>query len=308
MQLVEAGKLELDAPVQRYLPEFRVGDPIASRQITIRHLLQHTSGIPEQGCQNSRFEAETLEEFVSRLRTIEPDAPAGARYFYCSGNYNVLGRVIEVVSGQSFASYIEQQVFAPLDMRHSFTTEQAAERAGLGVGYWWLFGIPVPFEYPYDVPQMPSGFLISSVEDMAHFLIAQLNSGRFGSTSILSPDGIAAMQAPGVPTGMDHSTYGLGWKQDVLGGMPVMLHTGDHPNIHTLVFIEPNTPRGAVLLMNTNGLLPSLTAITEIENGVARLLAGEKPTVAALSLPRLYLIVNAVLASLVALASWPLLL
>jgi hypothetical protein len=60
--------------------------------------------------------------------------------------------------------------------------------------------------------------------------------------------------------------------------------------------------------MNTNGLLPSLTAITEIENGVARLLAGEKPTVAALSLPRLYLIVNAVLASLVALASWPLLL
>jgi CubicO group peptidase (beta-lactamase class C family) len=162
MQLVEAGKLELDAPVQRYLPEFRVGDPIASRQITIRHLLQHTSGIPEQGCQNSRFEAETLEEFVSRLRTIEPDAPAGARYFYCSGNYNVLGRVIEVVSGQSFASYIEQQVFAPLDMRHSFTTEQAAERAGLGVGYWWLFGIPVPFEYPYDVPQMPSGFLISA--------------------------------------------------------------------------------------------------------------------------------------------------
>lgn len=306
MQLVEAGKLELDAPVQRYLHEFRVADSIASQQITVRHLLQHTSGIPEQGCQNSRFGAETLEEFVSKLHTIELDAPVGARYFYCSGNYNVLGRVIEVVSGQSYASYIEQQVFAPLNMRHSFTSEHEAERAGLAQGYRWLFGMPIPFDYAYDRPQMPSGFLVSSAEDMANFLIAQLNGGQFGTSRILSPGGIATMQANGVPAGVNNSTYGLGWKKKPMGGVAAILHTGDHPNTHTLVFMEPHTRRGVVLLMNTNGLLPSLSAFTEIEHGVARMIMGEEPSMAGLSLPRLYLIVNAVLVSLLALASWPL--
>jgi CubicO group peptidase (beta-lactamase class C family) len=217
MQLVEAGKLELDAPVQHYLPDFQVADSLASQQITLRHLLNHTSGIPEQGCQNERFGTKTSEEFVAALRRIELVAPVGTRYTYCSGNYNVLGRVIEVVSGQSYASYIEQHVFAPLDMRHSFTSEQAAQQDGLTQGYWWLFGVPVPMEYAYDVPQMPSGFLIASAEDLAHFLIAQLNDGRFGSSSLLSPQGIAAMHAPGVPTGTDDWTragvaYGNAWR------------------------------------------------------------------------------------------------
>ncbi len=308
MQLVEAGKVELDAPVQRYLPTFRVADPVASQQITVRHLLQHTSGIPELGCQNSRFGAETLEQFIAALHTIELDAPVGTRHFYCSGNYNVLGRIVEVVSGQSYASYIEQQVFTPLKMRHSFTAEQEAKKNGLAQGYRWLFGRRVPFQYRYDPPQMPAGFLIASAEDMAHFLIAQLNGGRFGSTTVLSPQGIAAMQAPGMTTGAGRGTYGLGWRTGSLGGVPAVYHSGDHPDIHTLVFIEPETRRGAVLLMNANGLLASLSAFTEIEEGVARLLAAQEPAPAAsLSLPTLYLIIDAVLGGLIALTLWPLL-
>ncbi len=308
MQLVEAGKVALDAPVQRYLPTFRIADPLASEQITVRHLLQHTSGIPERGCQNSRFGAETLEQFVAALDTVELAAPVGTRHFYCSGNYNVLGRIIEVVSGQSFASYIEQQVFVPLQMRHSFTTEKEAQRDGLAQGYRWFFGLHVPFQYPYDPPQMPSGFLIASAEDMAHFLIAQLNGGRFGATSVLSPQGIATMHAPGVAMGDGRGTYGLGWRTEVLGGVPTVNQPGDHPNAHTLVFIQPDTGRGAVLLMNANGWLPLFGAFSEIQDGVVRLLAGQVPAPASsLSLPWLYLIVDAVLGMLLALALWPLL-
>ncbi len=308
MQLVEAGKLELDAPVQRYLPAFQVADSTTSQRITVRHLLQHTSGIPEQGCQNSRFGAATLEQFVAELKTIDLATPPGTRYFYCSGNYNILGRIIEVVSGQSFASYIEQHVFVPLQMRHSYTDEQKAQQNGLARGYWWLFGVPVPMEYSYDVPQMPSGFLVASAEDMAHFLLAQLNGGRFGSTSILSPEGIAAMQSPGVVTGTGGTSYGLGWKIGNIGGVPAVFHSGDHPNVHTLAFIEPETRRGAVLLINSQNVLASVGAFTEIENGVAQLLAGQQPApVSALSLPILYLIVDVVLGGLFVLAVWPLL-
>lgn len=305
LQLVEAGKVELDASVQRYLPTFRVADPVASRQITVRHLLNHTSGLPEAACQNSRFGATTLAGFVAALRTIELDAPVGARHFYCSGNYNILGYMIERVSDQSYAAYMEQHVFAPLAMHRSFTDEQAARQAGLAQGYHWLFGVPAPTYYPYDAPQMPAGFLIASAEDMAHFLIAQLNGGRFGAATLLSSQGIAAMQAPGAPIGASKDTYGLGWRTTTLGGIPVIAHAGDHPNVHTLLFIEPASRRGAVLLLNSQNMVAQFVAFREIEAGVARLLAGQEPApVTALPLPTLYTLIDAVLGGLFALALW----
>jgi CubicO group peptidase (beta-lactamase class C family) len=308
MQLVEAGKVDLDAPVQRYLPTFRVADPLAAQQIIVRHLLNHTSGIPEAGCQSNRFGAKTLTDFVTALQTVELDAPAGTRHFYCSGNYNLLGAIIERVSGQSYADYMQQQIFAPLAMRHSFTDEQAARQAGLAQGYHWLFGIPTPTHYPYDVAQMPSGFLIASAEDLAHFLLAQLNGGRFGAATLLSPQGIAAMQAPGVTIGTGPATYGLGWRNEALGGVPVIMHSGDHPNFHTLLLIEPVSRRGAVLLMNAQNMLAQFGTFPEIQAGVARLLAEQTPAApSALSLPTLYLIVDAGLSSLLLLALWPLL-
>jgi CubicO group peptidase (beta-lactamase class C family) len=307
MQLIEAGKVELDAPVQRYLPAFQVADPVASAQITVRHLLQHTSGIPGTACE-TRVDAVTLEQYVAELQTVELDRPVGARHEYCSGNYNVLGRIIEVVSGQPFASYMQQQVFAPLEMRHSFTSAQEAQRDGLAQEYQWLFGLTVPAEYHFNPSQLPSGFLMSSAEDMCHFLIAQMNEGRFGATRVLSPVGIAAMHAPGVATGALSETYGLGWVTGSIGGVPVVHHDGGHPNARTFLFMEPESRRGAVLLMNSSGLLPDVTAFTEIKEGVARLLAGQEPAPASsLSLPTLYLIVDAVLAALLGLALWPLL-
>lgn len=307
MQLVEAGKVELDAPVQRYIPEFQVAAPrgqsAISQQITVRHLLQHTSGIPEAGCQSNRFGAKTLAEFVAALQTIELDAAVGTRHFYCSGNYNILGYLIERVSGQSYAAYMQQHLFTPLAMQHSFTDEEAAQQAGLAQGYHWLFGVPVPAQVPYEPAQMPSGFLIASAEDMAHFLIAQLNGGRFGSTRILSPQGIAATYAAGVPVGDSQDTYGLGWRTTSLGGVPVIAHAGDHPDVHTLIFMEPEQRRGAVLLMNSQNMLAQFGAFREIEAGIARLLAEQEPIPAtALRLPTLYLAIDSVLGVLLLLA------
>lgn len=308
MQLVEAGQVELDAPVQRYLPEFRVADPVAAGQITVRHLLQHTSGLPEMGCQSNRFGAKTLADFVAALQTVELAAPAGARHFYCSGNYNILGFLIERVSGQTYADYMQQHVFAPLAMHHSFTAEAAAKQAGLAQGHYWLFGMPRPMNYPYDAAQMPAGFLIASAEDLAHFLLAQLNGGRFANKALLSPQGITAMQAPGVAVEQSQDTYGLGWRTTTRGGVPVIAHPGDHPNVHTLLFMEPASRRGAVLLINGQNMLAQFGAFGEIEAGVARLLADQEPLPATgLRLPTLYLIIDAVLVLFLLLAIWPLL-
>jgi hypothetical protein len=155
---------------------------------------------------------------------------------------------------------------------------------------------------------MPSGFLISSAGDLAHFLIAQLNGGRYGSTSILSSQGITAMQARGVPIGPGAGEYGLGWRTGTLGGVPAIFHAGDHPNAHTLLFFEPEKRRGAVLLLNSQNMLAQFGAFKEIEEGVARLLAEQELAQAAsLSLRQLYLLVDSVLGLLLALTVWPVL-
>lgn len=307
MQLVEAGKVELDTPVQHYLPEFRMADAAASAQITLRHLLLHTSGIPATSC-DTRIDAQTLQQYVAELQTVELSAPVGARHDYCSGNYNVLGRAIEVVSGQSYGSYVQHHIFAPLEMHHSFTSEQEALEDGMAQGYQWLFGLLLPMHYRYNPSQLPSGYLISSAEDMTHFLIAQLNGGSFGNASLVSPKAITAMQRGGVRIGPGQGEYGLGWRIGALGGVPSIFHYGDNFNYHALLIIEPQTRRGAVLLMNANNVLGIATAFREIEVGVAQLLAGEEPAPASwLSLRVLYLLIDLPLALLLGLVLWPLL-
>ena len=309
MQLVEAGKVELDAPVQRYLPWFRVADPVASARITLRHLLYQTSGLPASACSTDQVTM-TLEQFVRSLGTVVLDRPVGSRYEYCSANYDVLGLIVQTVSGQPYGTYVQQHIFAPLQMHDSFASEPEARRDGLAQGYRWLFGVPAPFDY-YSLSAVPAGFLVSSAEDMAHYLVAQMNGGRFGSATVLSPTGIATMHAPAVALteGVETGSYGMGWNNGTLAGIPAIWHDGAEPNVSTRLLIEPQTHWGAILLVNANNFIPvdgANSALTSLEAGVTRLLAGQAPQ-ASMSLTTLYLIIDGVLVVLSALAIFPLL-
>ncbi len=78
-------------------------------------------------------------------------------------------------------------------MKHSFTSEEEARQDGIGMGYRWWFGVPLPANVPYLADALPAAFLISSAEDMARYLIAHLNAGRYGGASIISPAGLAEL-------------------------------------------------------------------------------------------------------------------
>lgn len=305
MQLVEAGKVELDAPVQRYLPEFQLADPDASAEITIRHLLLHTSGIPDTAC-DTRNNAVTLAEYVAELKAVDLAAPVDTRHIYCSGNYNVLGRVIEVVSGQSFGEYMRSHIFTPLKMQNSFTSEEAAQTAGLAQGYQWFFGLKVPTHHPYNPSQLPSGYMISSAEDMSHFLITQLNQGQYADVQLLSAENIAAMQVLGTQRN-NGGGYGFGWVVGPVGGVPAVWHDGVNVNFHSLLLMEPETKRGMVVLMNSFGIVPYETAYKEIESGIVRLFADLEPVPPAQSLGSTYSLIDTLLAVVLALVLFPLL-
>jgi CubicO group peptidase (beta-lactamase class C family) len=242
MQLVDAGQIELDAPVQRYLPWFRVADEQASSAITVRHLLNQTSGIAEAAGLNNATSRDmsdgALEAQVRGFSTARLNHAVGEVFEYSNANYDILGLIVQTVSGQAYGSYIQEHIFVPLEMTHAFTSETEAMAQGLATGHRFWFGRPLPFGAPYTLANQPSGFLIAGAQDMAHYLIAYLNNGTYAGKSVLSPSGIAAMhQRPLQDEG--ESYYGMGWFVGEVDGIPKMTHGGDTANFHTTMTILP---------------------------------------------------------------------
>jgi CubicO group peptidase (beta-lactamase class C family) len=298
MQLVEAGKIDLDAPVQRYLPEFRDADAQASARITVRNLLTMTSGLPTGAGEGPALETETLAQFVRSLRDVTPTAPVGTTFQYCNANYMMLGLLIQVVSGQDYGTYIRQHIFAPLHMSNSFVSAQQAQHYGMAQGYHWAFGIPYGAE-DTDLrlhPVLSAGLLISTAEDMTHYLIAQMNGGRYGITSVLSPTGVATMHMPEIATPAlgQGSGYSMGWISGPVDGEPAFWHNGETGAFYTYMLIEPQHQVGAILLFNSFGLFVQL-AYLRIQTGLADLLAGKTPPASGFSLGTVYLIIDTVI-------------
>jgi len=201
MQLVEAGKINLDAPVQKYLPWFELADEDASAKITVRNLLNHTTGISRIDGERDMASQQGLEEEVRGLNTIQLTQPVGITFQYSNLNYNIAGLIVEKVSGQSYADYVAQHIFEPLEMSHSYASRAPALADGLAAGHHYMFGRAFGWELAVPPAHIPSGYLIASVEDLSHYAIAQRNDGLYGNTVVLSPQGIAELHAPAIPAG-----------------------------------------------------------------------------------------------------------
>src|SRR5215210_6581076 len=281
MQLSEEGKVDLDAPVQRYVPWFHVADKAASTRITIRNLLNHTSGLPEdtsfEPMRSNDMSDDALEERVRTLSDVQLNHRVGAAFEYTDANYDVLGLIVQRVTGQSYESYIQERIFAPLDMNHSFTDQTDAQRHGLATGYRSWFGFPRRFEAPYSRAAMLSSYLISSAQDMTHFLSAQLNAGRYGDESVLLPEGVAAMHRPAVREGDKNEFYGMGWEARSLGSVPVVRHAGTNSNFYADMVLEPEGRWGVVILANFDSFNLNGGRVQGLSSGVISLLHGQAP-------------------------------
>ena len=283
MQLVETGKIELDAPVQLYLPWFRVADAQASAQITVRHLLNQTSGLPGVpgliALANLDNSPGTAERQAQALSTLKLTRPVGAAFEYSNLNYNLLGLVVAAASGESYADYIQNNIFDPLKMRHSYTAQTKAKQNGLAVGhrYWFTFPQAMP-NLLFPQGSLPTGGLISSAEDMAHYLIAHLNGGRYGEAQILSPEGIAELHRGGadaIEMGID-GQYGMGWFITEFDQTKTVWHNGTLPDFSSYMALLPAQKKGVVILVNADHYgLPSI--LIEVGEGAVALLADQQP-------------------------------
>lgn len=284
MQLVEAGKVELDAPLKDYLPWFRVADAQASSQITVRHLLNHTSGLPNW-CGEvilADFDGSpgAAERQARELSAVALAHPVGSTWEYSNSNYQLLGLVIEAASGQPYADYVHDHIFTPLGMCHTYAWPGTAERDGLAVGHRYWFGIPVAAPgMPVPLGAVAGGGLASTAEDLARFMIALLNGGRRGDVQVLSSAGVDEMQRGAADIsamGLSLGQYGMGWFVEEFGGTKIVSHGGTLPDFSSFMALVPEQKKGIVLLFNAchHWMNPILS-----ESGMraAALLAGEQP-------------------------------
>jgi CubicO group peptidase (beta-lactamase class C family) len=284
MQLVEADKVELDAPVRRYLPWFRVADSDASVQMTVRHLLNQTSGLPGipgmVNLSNLDCDPDAAERQARALSTLKLSNPVGAKFEYSNLNYNLLGLIIEAACGETYQDYIQRHIFAPLEMSRSYSLLAEAKANGLAVGHRYWFAQPIP-EYDLPLPRgsMASGQLISCAEDMAQYLIAHLNGGGYKGKQLLSSAGMDELHR-GVAEqrlmGKLIASYGMGWFATTVDQVEVVSHGGNVPDFSSYIAILPEQKKGVVLLLNSDHYgLPVI--LPEVGDGLAALLAGLQP-------------------------------
>ena len=165
MQLVDSGDVDLDAPVREYVPELSLADGQAANSITVRHVLQQTSGLDDLSGGSllaSAADGSPLQA-VAELKNAELMAPPGKAWRYANVNYVLAGLVVERASGMSYADYVERRIFDPLGMDDS-TAKGPPPNVSPGHQFW--FGVPVAAEPVVRHAVMAAGYIVSTADDL----------------------------------------------------------------------------------------------------------------------------------------------
>lgn len=281
LQLVERSLVDLDASVRTYLPWFRVADSVASASVTVRHLLNHTSGLSELGYNRVLSPNTTLEQGVRDLRFARLTAPVGTKFQYFNPNYATLALIIETVSGQSYGDYVTEHIFAPLGMTHSYVGRDDAPRAGLAQGHSKLFGFPVARNPIFRAYMVGANYIVSTAGDLSRLLIAIDNGGLYRGARILSPASVALMTSP--PVQALNSPYGMGWVVGSHRGERTGGHGGADEVFTCQAVLFADQHRGYVVLMNQQHLLDGAIASRQLEAGMLDLLLARQPDAGGIS-------------------------
>lgn len=270
MKLVDQGKLDLDKPVQAYIPWFKTADADAAAKITVRHLLNHTSGLTEKGDPNSAAYTSTLEEQVRLLQFSKSATPPGTRFEYYNQNYRTVGYLVEVISGRPYGEFLRENIFKPLGMTRTVT--DPADAPDLAQGYSRFFGFPLPQQQIFIPGALPSGYLITSAEDMARYLIASIDNAQPDGASLLTLDSYSLLHTP--PAGID-SSYGMGWMLDKENGF--LGHGGAISYFQAFTAMNLIDRSGFVILYNQDSMENMLFENSSINTDLINFLAGKQP-------------------------------
>ncbi|MFC8198294.1 serine hydrolase domain-containing protein [Streptomyces sp. NPDC057298] len=259
MQLVDSGALDLDAPVRDVLPDFAVADEEATRTITTRQLLSHTSGLTCDFTYDSGRGDDCLARYVEAAKDVGLDCPPGTAVSYSSLGYNVLGRIVEVLTGQTWDEALKERLLQPLGLTGTMTLpeEALAHRAAMGhLGELGQDPDPAPAWDLMPRSAGPYGRVLATAGDVARLVKMHLEGGKTAEgVRVLSPQSIAAMQRREVDVPdkwtVSADGWGLGWTLYDWSGTPGFGHDGASIGQYGFLRVVPSA--GVALVLLTNG-------------------------------------------------------
>ncbi|MBO0929375.1 serine hydrolase domain-containing protein [Fibrella aquatilis] len=254
LQLIERKKLRLDEKLTHYLPYFSMADK-RYRDITIRQVLNHTSGMPdveEYEWEKAVADKGAAERWTRSLTNQTLLATPGTAYHYSNMAYDVLADVVAKVTGKPFEQYVKETILQPLQMvRSSLLLPEVSSS-------WRTSphtGIPLKVNsvYPYNRMHSASGTLNTNVIDLSHWMIANLNEGVYKTSRILSAASIALMQTPTFQIdSSSRQAIGLSWFIYPYRGVNLVNHDGRDDGYVSVLCLIPSRQLGFVILCNSD--------------------------------------------------------
>src|SRR3954471_10601813 len=257
MQLVDEGKVDLDVPPVTYLPDFKVADADVTRTVTTRHLLAHTSGIDGDLFLDTGRGDDAIEKYVAACADLGQNHPLGATMSYCNSGYTVLGRLVEVLRGQTWDAVLRERLFTPLGLTTAGTLPEEALLHRAATGH-----VQPPGEQLMVAPVWgifrsagPAGLIHATARETLTFAQMHLADGvASDGTRILSEQSARAMREPQVAvpdTWTLGSHWGLGWILMTWSDQPVYGHDG--ATIGQGAFLRVVPDKGVAVCLLTNG-------------------------------------------------------
>jgi CubicO group peptidase (beta-lactamase class C family) len=225
MQMVERGLLDLHLDINEYLTTFQIEDTFPE-PVTLAHLLTHTGGFQDPPY-ISNTDPLAVEPLGSYLAEYMPPrtAPPGEEFIYSNHGYALAAYVVEEVSGIPFDQYVMENILLPLGMEKSGYLLSPPLSDGLATGYAYVDGEQVPQPMDYD-SDYPGGSMVSTVDDMAKFMLAHLQDGCYQGVCILQPDTIKMMHQRQVDTPYEVQSVTYGFSEGLKNNQRLIGHSG----------------------------------------------------------------------------------
>ena len=264
MQMVEAGKINLDAPVSQYIPDFRPQNQ-STKPITLRELMSHRAGLLREPPVGNYFDPTepTLEATVRSMNSIQLVYEPGTHSKYSNAGIAVVGYTLQEMSHGSFSEYLKQAVLGPLGMNESAFAAEPDLIRNLAKAYMWSYDgtkFPAP---TFQLRLAPAGCMYSTVTDLAQFLMVLFNGGNASKAQVLKPKTLEQMWTPQFAKPGERTGFGLGFQLSQLDGHRVIGHGGAIYGFATEVVGMPDEKLGVVTVT-------TMDAANAVANAVAR--------------------------------------
>ncbi len=264
MQLVEQGKLDLNADVNTYLKDFKIPSTY-SKPITLLDLMDHTPGFEERALGTSARRPQEIRPLGEYLAGHIPARvfPPGEVTAYSNYGAALAGYIVSQVSGMPFDQYVQKNIFDPLQMQHSSFQQPLTDELApdLAIGYVYGNGAYQPQGTEW-AQLAPAAALSASATDMANFMSAHLQNGRFGNVRIMQESTMQTMHRQSFTNDPRVNGYAHGFLEATLDGQPLLGHTGDILYYHSGLFLLPEQNTGFFVAFNgSNGMAAVLNTL-----------------------------------------------